>query len=102
MSLDQKHWKTTLLTHWLKKKKKTLGKKRKDCWTGSKLRDDGGKQKVRRVSGRIVTIRQNQGPAPIRERQYGAKVKSGVIQQRRQRLPEENIGQSSFYTTLKI
>ena len=29
------------------------------------------------VSGRIVGIRQNQGP-PIKERQYGAKVKSGL------------------------
>ena len=29
-----------------------------------------------RLSGRIVSIRQNQGP-PIKERQYGTKVKSG-------------------------
>ena len=43
-------------------------------------------------------IRQNQGP-PIKERQYGAKVKSGFIQRKRHRLPEENIGQSSFYMT---
>ena len=44
-----------------------------------------------RVSGRIVSIRQNQGREPIKERQYGAKVKSGVIQRKRQRLPEKNI-----------
>ena len=29
-----------------------------------------------RLSGRIVSIRQNQGP-PIKERQYGTKVKRG-------------------------
>ena len=36
---------------------------------------EGGKE-VERLSGRIVSIRQNQGP-PIKERQYGTKVKSG-------------------------
>ena len=30
-----------------------------------------------RLSGRSVSIRQNPGPRPIEERQYGTKVKSG-------------------------
>ena len=38
------------------------------------MREEG--TRTGRLSGRIVSIRQNQGP-PIKERQYGTKVKSG-------------------------